>query len=87
MSPEIVLRKEYAGPPADIWALGVLLYALLCGTFPFKGSTDKELYRHISQGKFHFPEQLSSASRSLISKMLTVNPNKRPNVYGILNDP
>ena len=87
MSPEIVLRKEYAGPPADIWALGVLLYALLCGTFPFKGSTDKELYRHISQGKFHFPEQLSSASRSLISKMLTVNPNKRPNVYEILNDP
>ena len=34
MAPEIVLKKEYCGPPADVWALGVLLYALLCGYFP-----------------------------------------------------
>lgn len=38
MAPEIVLKKEYCGPPVDIWACGVLLYALLCGTFPFKGT-------------------------------------------------
>lgn len=37
MAPEIVLKKEYCGPPADIWALGVLLFALLCGYFPYKG--------------------------------------------------
>ena len=37
MAPEIVSKIEYSGPPADIWALGVLLYALLCGKFPFRG--------------------------------------------------
>lgn len=37
MAPEIVLKKEYYGPPADVWALGVLLFALLCGFFPYKG--------------------------------------------------
>jgi len=47
MAPEIVSKIEYAGPPADIWALGVLLYALLCGRFPFKGQNDKELYQNI----------------------------------------
>lgn len=47
MGPEIVSKIEYAGPPADIWALGVLLYALLCGRFPFKGANDKELYSNI----------------------------------------
>jgi MAP/microtubule affinity-regulating kinase len=47
MAPEIVSKTEYSGPPADIWALGVLLFALLCGRFPFKGQNDKELYSHI----------------------------------------
>lgn len=37
MAPEIVNKLEYRGPPADIWALGVLLYVFLTGTFPFKG--------------------------------------------------
>ena len=37
MAPEIVMKEEFRGPPADIWALGVLLYALLSGKFPFKG--------------------------------------------------
>lgn len=37
MAPEIVSKIEYCGPPADIWASGVLFYALLCGRFPFRG--------------------------------------------------
>ena len=36
MCPEIVSKKEYSGPAADIWACGVILYALLTGTVPFK---------------------------------------------------
>ena len=47
MAPEIVSRVEYYGPPADIWATGVLLFCLLNGYFPFKGQTDAELYRRI----------------------------------------
>ncbi len=49
MAPEIVSKSEYSGPPADIWALGVLLFALLCGKFPFKGQNDKELYENIKR--------------------------------------
>lgn len=33
MSPEIVQKLEYSGPPADIWAAGVLLFAYICGLF------------------------------------------------------
>ena len=40
-------RKEFDGHPADVWALGVLLYALVVGSFPFKGANDRELYRKI----------------------------------------
>lgn len=37
MSPEITKKHEYFGKPADIWSLGVVLFSLLCGRFPFKG--------------------------------------------------
>lgn len=50
MSPEIVNKREYLGAPTDVWASGVLLYAMLCGAFPFRGVTDKDLYRKIVRG-------------------------------------
>jgi len=63
MAPEIVAKVEYSGPAADIWALGVLLYALLCGKFPFKGANDKELYNAIRYNELQFPDHVSQASR------------------------
>ena len=40
MSPEIVRKSEYEGKPVDMWALGVLLYVMLTGAFPFRGSSE-----------------------------------------------
>jgi serine/threonine protein kinase len=37
MPPEIIQKKEYLGLNADVWSIGVLLFTLLCGTFPFRG--------------------------------------------------
>jgi MAP/microtubule affinity-regulating kinase len=59
MAPEIVSKKEYTGPPADVWGLGVLYYALLCGKFPFKGQNDKELYKKICKNDLEFPDSVS----------------------------
>ena len=36
MAPEIFEKKQY-DHRVDIWALGVLFYAMLFGTVPFKG--------------------------------------------------
>ncbi len=33
MAPEVIMQ-EY-GPPADLWSVGMLMYQLLTGTFPF----------------------------------------------------
>ena len=35
MAPEIHKRIRYLGGPGDIWALGVILYKILTGFFPF----------------------------------------------------
>ena len=47
MPPEIVSKVAYYGKPADIWALGILLFKMLTGNFPFKGRNDRELFRKI----------------------------------------
>lgn len=40
MAPEVILGEiKFVGPPIDIWAIGVMIYALLCGTLPFQGET------------------------------------------------
>ena len=84
MAPEIVDRLDHFALPADIWALGVLLYALLTGSFPFKGLSDKDLYKNISRGTFTFPENLPAEARNLIGRMLNVDPGLRPTCGEIL---
>lgn len=88
MAPEIVQKKEYRGPPADVWALGVLLFTILCGTFPYKGSTDSELYGKISNADYKVPsdlqETLSEESLQLIDMLFQIDAEDRPTAKDIL---
>jgi len=86
MAPEIVARREYSGFGADIWAMGVLLHALLCGCFPFRGANDRDLYRKILRGVFHLPESVSPGPKTLLTKVLTVDMASRPTVNDVLKD-
>lgn len=86
MASEIVNRKEYSPIHADIWALGVVLFIILSGTFPFRAASDKDLYMKISDGLKEIPDSVPSPAKRLISKMLQKTPSKRPNPSEILKD-
>lgn len=73
MAPEIVTRVEYRGDKADVWALGVVLFTLLQGYFPFKGANDTDLYKKIQSGVIELNTPVSDSVRNLLSCMLNVD--------------
>lgn len=47
LSVQLIAHRLYAGPEADIWSCGVILYALLCGRLPFDDDNLSALYSRI----------------------------------------
>ena len=78
MAPEIVRKIEFCGPPADVYAAGVLLFAFFCGCFPFRGSDDKDLYKKVANEKLIIPDNVPQVPGKIISRMLKKEPEDRP---------
>ena len=87
LAPEILLKKEYEGFGADIWSAGVVLYAMLGGTVPFKANNNKELNYLIITGEYKPIENISPEASNLIRSILEVNPKKRIGIKDILDHP
>ena len=97
MAPEIVSKCQYRGSPSDIWSLGIVFYALLCGKLPFRGIVvegivfvtvvgldEKDLFTKIKKGKYDIPSHVSSEATEIIQKMLCIKPEDRVNISDVL---
>lgn len=58
-APELLQRKPYSGPRADAWSLGILLYVMLTGAYPFAGTTLPLIRKQAIVGDFDIPSYLS----------------------------
>ncbi|CAL6017186.1 Kinase [Hexamita inflata] len=76
-SPEQLIKSTNDGPMTDVWACGVLLYAMLCGYLPFEDCDLQSLHQKIKSGVFSIPSFVSPSAHDLLSKILVTDPNQR----------
>ena len=88
IAPE-VLKNGY-NEKCDLWSCGVILYILLCGSPPFYGKNEKEIFSKILYGNFCFRHsiwnRISNEAKNLVQKLLEINPEKRLSAKEALND-
>ena len=76
-APEVYTHLSYNGQAVDVWALGVLIYMLLCGMYPFRG-TERDLKRNVRNGTVVFDAVVpSELAQDLVHCLIQVHPDAR----------
>ncbi|KAI5777012.1 kinase-like domain-containing protein [Geopyxis carbonaria] len=89
-APEIVKDERYS-KSVDMWALGCVLYTLLCGFPPFYDESISVLTEKVAKGQYTFLspwwDDISKSAQDLVSHLLTVDPEKRYTIDQFMQHP
>lgn len=89
-APEIVKDERYS-KSVDMWAMGCVLYTLLCGFPPFYDESIQVLTEKVARGQYTFLspwwDDISKSAQDLVSHLLTVDPEKRYTIKEFLAHP
>lgn len=79
ISPDVLSCQPYAGKPSDMWSLGVVLYMMLYGQFPFYDKDPMQLFKKIQKADFSIPSQshVTTQINDVIRGLLTLDPTQR----------
>ncbi|CAK0904844.1 unnamed protein product, partial [Prorocentrum cordatum] len=92
-APEVLDVQERGGtygPAADLWGLGVVLFVMLCGRYPFDGH-DKPMQDQIRAASFNTKtsrwRSISAEAKDLVRGVLRVSPSERLRLEGCFCHP
>jgi hypothetical protein len=79
--PERLVHGESGGPPADVWAVGTMLWEALAGWHPFWNGSLLETAKRIEAGAAPLSQarpDLPKPFCALVDRMLALDPAQRP---------
>lgn len=88
IAPEVLGGKNTGHSfEVDVWAIGIMMYALLVGKPPFQAKDVQVIYERIKKTEYGFPEDkpISDSAKALIKDLLSLNPIHRPTIDEILS--
>eukprot|EP00013_Stygamoeba_regulata_P005879 CAMPEP_0177632930 /NCGR_PEP_ID=MMETSP0447-20121125/2566_1 /TAXON_ID=0 /ORGANISM="Stygamoeba regulata, Strain BSH-02190019" /LENGTH=729 /DNA_ID=CAMNT_0019134555 /DNA_START=116 /DNA_END=2302 /DNA_ORIENTATION=+ len=87
ISPEQVAGLPYSGEKIDAWALGVVIYRLICQEPPFYDTVLPVMIEKIKSCIYTIPEFVSPECRDLLLRILQADPADRMPLDQIANHP
>ena len=90
LAPEAIGGKSSI--EGDLWSLGVLIFVLLTGSYPFSGDTPSEILNSIDTQRdyiFDLPvfKGISPQCIELMDGLIQIDPKKRIQVFDALSHP
>lgn len=91
VAPEVLMTQTgdcSYGVSCDVWSMGVIVYIMFSGSFPFKGKTQSDTFHAIMMNPLRFQgdvwKDLSQDSAGFLEKLLDKDPDERPSAAAAL---
>jgi serine/threonine protein kinase len=81
VAPEVLENRPAYDVSCDMWTVGVIVFIMVGGYYPFRGKDDFDVLRKVRYGEFKFHSKfwkdISDEAKTLVKDMMTVIPEDR----------
>jgi serine/threonine protein kinase len=85
-SPECLNGIPYNPQKSDVWAVGLIFYAMVIGRLPWDSQNQKQIANQIRHGHFDIPSSYGPEFVRIIKGLLTRDPTHRMELDEVLED-
>ena len=76
IAPEVLAKKGHS-TASEVWSIGCMVYALMCGAPPFETDSVTTTYQLISNCDYKIPSHISLLGKEFLQSMLCPDPHLR----------